>query len=59
MNTTKTASDTQPLESKMVYVAPRIEDQGPLRAAIRGVGTDGHDVIGICDPSGDVDRGCP
>ena len=49
----------QPAKPKKVYVAPRIKDQGPLRAAIRGVGTDGHDVINICDPSGNVDRGCP
>lgn len=57
--TTQPASESHTSEPKKAYVAPRIEDQGPLRAAIRGVGTDGHDVIGICDPSGDVDCGCP
>lgn len=45
-------------KTKQPYHAPKIEDHGDLRAAIRGVGTQGHDVLNTCDPTGPVDRGC-
>ena len=45
-------------KTKQPYHAPKIEDHGNLRAAIRGVGTQGHDVLNTCDPTGPVDRGC-
>lgn len=43
---------------RRAYEAPKLVEYGPLRAAIRGVGTQGHDVLNTCDPNGPVDRGC-
>ena len=47
-----------PPQDRQAYDAPALVEYGQLRAAIRGVGTQGHDVLNTCDPTGPVDRGC-
>ena len=56
--TQKPLTAEPPAPTRQAYEPPRLIEYGPLRAPIRGVGTQGHDVLNTCDPSGPVDRGC-